>query len=468
MNNRHEGYSNVNRYAQSNRYNQQGNYSQQNRRQQVQNGRPMNNAPQRSGSVPSGRRTFSKPQNRSFANKVFRDRNGKLNVLGRIAVGTLTISTLAGVGVAGKYTYDTLKFNSFVHSEDYQKIVEVMQDNYENSEYLQVSIPREAYDEYTNEILKTAIKNEPNMQSFLSAESFEPAVWAYLLTGEANRGKMANEEILEALSDYLPYAEYETGDAQKDSLDNSISAFSLMTKYCVTEKSKNNVVNLLDTVIGQNSISNSKEALQYDIVLNEEEIERIQYNTHDELQSKCNINNNFSELAQGKNATDYLKPYVQDFYNSRVEFIQDKLNDKDTSPILKEALEIYSEYKKMDGVSNKLRCEPKKMMGALEIANYEEYVDYTSLRNNFYTRIMEEKNDSENATARIEANNSQLKKRIDMQEIIENFDISQYMSEIKELLVESRNSNEKHAEAENTQNHVNEKLHDFGFDGFDR
>ena len=42
------------------------------------------------------------------------------------------------------------------------------------------------------------------------------------------------------------------------------------------------------------------------------------------------------------------------------------------------------------------------------------------------------------------------------------------MSEIKELLVESRNSNEKHAEAENTQNHVNEKLHDFGFDGFDR
>jgi len=142
MNNRPNGYSN------QNRYNGQGNYYQQNRRQQIPNGRMTNNAPQRSGAGPTGRRTFSKPQKRSFANRVFRDRRGKLNVLGRIAVGALTISTLTGAAVTGKYAYDTLKFNSFVHSDDYQRLVDVIQDNYDNSEYLQVSIPEEAYTDY--------------------------------------------------------------------------------------------------------------------------------------------------------------------------------------------------------------------------------------------------------------------------------------------------------------------------------
>ena len=468
MNNRHEGYSNVNRYAQSNRYNQQGNYSQQNRRQQVQNGRPMNNAPQRSGAVPSGRRTFSKPQKRSFANRVFKDRRGKLNVLGRIAVGVLTISTLTGAAVTGKYAYDTLKFNSFVHSEDYQKIVEAIKDNYDNSEYLQVSIPRDAYDEYTNGTLKNAIKNEPNMQSFLETEEFDPSVWAYLLTGESDRSEMSNEEILDALTDYLPYAEYDNASDKEEVLDNSISNFAIMFQYCTNDKNKNSVVNLLDSVIGQNSISNSIEALNYEKGLNEEKIERIEYNKPVELQIKCNINDSFSDAKRGMKSGEEMAPYVYKFHNSRADFINGKLKNPNTSKILKKALSKYDNVKRMDGASVEFRANLEVMMNATKFARYDEYIDYASLRNDFYKEIMEDQNAPEDAISKIEADTLEIEKRIDMQEIIERFDMPQYMKEINQLLKEVRDSDRNLSKAQEMQNHVDEKYQKLGFDGFDR
>lgn len=462
MDNRPNGYSN------QNRYNGQGNYYQQNRRQQIPNGRMTNNAPQRSGAVPTGRRTFSKPQKRSFANRVFRDRRGKLNVLGRIAVGALTISTLTGAAVTGKYAYDTLKFNSFVHSNDYQRLVDVIQDNYDNSEYLQVSIPEEAYTDYAEGTLKATIKNEPNMQSFLETEEFDPNVWAYLLTGEVDRSTMDNEEIIDALSDYLPYAEYDSNSSDEEVLDNNISNFAIMSQYCTSDKNKNGIVNLLDAIIGQSSLSNGKGALQYKIKLNEEEIERIEYNTPEELINKCYINNNFDKLACGQDATYYFKPYVYNFYNSRVDFMKDKLGNADTPKLLKDALEKYVTCEKMDGVRKELRTMPEEMMNATKIATYDEYMSYASLRNEFYNRIIEEQKTPEESIAKIEEVNTQLGNRIEIQSVIESFDIPQYMRELNGLIEDMRDSKEKYAEAEKEQNRVDEKARDLGFDGFDR
>lgn len=466
MNNRPEGYSNTNRPTQNTSYTNQRNYYQQNARQQMPNTRMMNSAPQRSGAVPPRRRVISKPQKRSFASKVFKDKRGKLNVLGKIAVGALTISTLAGV--VGKPLYDALRFNSFVHSENYQKIVDVIEDNYDNSEYLQVSIPKEAYDEYTNGTLKSAIKNEPNMQDFLKAEDFDPEVWAYLLTGEADRSQMTNDEILDALSDYLPYAEYDSNSDKEDVRDNNISNFAIMSQYCTTDKNKNGVVNLLDSVIGQSSLSNSKSALEYEIKLNDEKIERIEHNTPQELANKCYVNDNFDKLAQGQDATKYFGPYVYYFYNSRVSFVKNKLRSEDTPKLLREALEKYEKYERMDGVSRELRTIPKEMMNATKIANYDEYIDYASFRNDFYNEIMEAQKAPEESIANIEATNTQLNNRIAMQNVVEKFDIPQYMSEMNQLILDMRDSEQKSAEAEKTQNRVSEKASDLGFDGFDR
>ncbi len=483
MDKRPEGYRNTNGYMKNTEYsrvgNQQGytsrNFQNISREQQMKN--RMNNAKNytrvsnninRSVANYSNRRTISKPQKRSFANKVFKDERGKLNLLGKVAVGALTISTVAGIGVTGKNAYDTLKFNAFVHGEDYQKIVETIGDNYDNSEYLQVSIPREAYDEYTGKTLKSAIKNEPNMQDFLREEEFNPEVWAYLLTGEVDREIISNEEILGALSDYLPYADYDRDSKEEEVLDNNISNFAFMAEYCTSDKNKNNVVNLLDSVIGESSLSNNTDALKYKIKLNEEEIERIQYNTANELQDKIYTNDNFDKLSLGSDSTLYLKPYVEKFYNSRVKFVSEKINDENTPKLLKNILGKYDGYEKMEGVSNKLREIPRKAMEAIKIADYDEYKIYAALRNELYSKVLEEKNSPEEAIENIEESNLLLQTRVGYQEVLERFDIPQYMSEVNELLEEIRDNSQRESQTQKEQDQIKEKSNRLSFDDFDR
>lgn len=469
MDNRPKGYQNS--YAQNSGYlkngNQQGHMSRNpqniSRGQQIPN--RSNNAQMHRN---SNRRSVSKPQKRSFAGRVFKDKNGKLNLLGKIAVGALTIPTIAGIGVTGRNAYDALRFNAFVNSEDYQKIVETIGDNYDNSEYLQVSIPREAYDEYTEKTLKNAVKNEPNMQCFLQEKEFSPEVWAYLLTGEADRSEITEVEILEALNDYFPYADYDRESKDENVLDNNISNFAFMAEYCTSDKNKSNVVNLLDSVIGESSLSNSTEALEYKIKLNDEEIERIQYNTVSELKEKININNNFDRFAQGQDSTLYFKPYVYNFYNSRVGFVQEKMADKSTSQLLKDTLEKYGKYGKMDGISEELRGIPKRFMESKKIANYDEYKNYTNLRNEFYSNVLEEQKNPEESIPKIEADTLELQTRIAYQEVLERFDIPQYIAEVNQLLEEMRETTQKSVEADKEQNRINEKSRELRFDDFDR
>lgn len=474
MDKRPEGYQNTNRYVKNTEYSKVGNqqgYTSRNS-QNISRGQQIptrsNNVQMRNGVNYSNRRTISRPQKRSFASRVFKDRRGKLNLLGKVAVGALTISTVAGIGVTGKSAYDTLKFNAFVHGEDYQKIVETIGDNYDNSEYLQVSIPREAYDEYTEKALKNAIKNEPNMQDFLKQEEFSPEVWAYLLTGENDRSEISDQEILEALSDFLPYADYDRDSKEEDVLDNNISNFAFMAEYCTSDKNKNNVVNLLDSVVGENSLSNSIQALEYEIKLNDEEIERIQYNTDRELDEKIYINDNFEKLSLGNDATLYLKPYVEKFYNSRVEFVSEKLIDENTPKLLKNILKKYDGYKKMEGVSSKLREIPQKAMKSMEIANNDEYNIYAELRNKFYNDVLEEKKNPEESISKIETANVELRTRIGYHEVLERFDIPQYMSEVNELLEEIRDSSQRESQSEKEQKLINEKSQRLNFDDFDR
>lgn len=468
MDNRPKGYQNS--YAQNSGYlkngNQQGHMSRN--PQNISRGQQI---PKRSNNAQmhrnSNRRTVSKPQKRSFAGRVFKDKNGKLNVLGKIAVGALIIPTITGIGVTGRNAYDTLRFNAFVHSEDYQKIVETIGDNYDNSEYLQVSIPREAYDEYTEKTLKNAVKNEPNMQKFLQEEEFSSEVWAYLLTGEADRSEITEGEILEALNDYFPYADYDRESTDENVLDNNISNFAFMAEYCTSDKNKSNVVNLLDSVVGENSLSNSIEAIEYEIKLNDEEIERIQYNTDRELDEKIYINDNFEKLSLGSEAILYLKPYVEKFYNSRVEFVSEKLNDANTPKLLKNILKKYDGYKKMDGVCNELRTIPQMTMKSMKIADYDEYNIYAELRNKFYNDVLEEKKNPEESISKIETANVELQSRIGYQEVLGRFDVPQYIVEINQLLEEMRDS-QNSIETDKEQNRINEKSRELRFDDFDR
>lgn len=474
MDKRPEGYQNTNRYVKNTEYSRVDNQQRytsmgsQNisREQQMRN--RSNNVQKRNGKNYSNKRTVSKPKKRGFMSRVFRDKRGKLNLLGKVAVGALTISTVAGIGVTGRSAYDTLKFNAFVHGEDYQKIVETIGDNYDNSEYLQVSIPREAYDEYTKKTLKSAIKNEPNMQDFLKQEEFSPEVWAYLLTGENDRSEISDQEILEALSDFLPYADYDSDSKEEDVLDNNISNFAFMTEYCTSDKTKNNVVNLLDSVIGESSLSNNTEALKYKIKLNEEEIERIQYNTASELQEKIYTNDNFDKLSLGSDSTLYLKPYIEKFYNSRVEFVSEKLNDESAPELLKNILKKYAGYEKMDGVNSKLRAISQKAMKAMKIADYSEYKTYTALRNELYSKILEEQANPEEAVENIEKSNLVLQTRVGYQEALERFDIPQYMSEVNELLEEMRDNTQRESQFQEEQEQIKEKSSRLSFDDFDR
>lgn len=464
MNNRTDGHSD------QNRYNGQGNYYQQNRRQQMSNERMTNNAAQRSGATPDRRRTFSKPQKRSFANRVFKDKSGKLNALGRIAVGALTISTLTGAAVAGKKIDKIMEFSEFLNGEEYNSIVEVIEANYDNSQYLHYNIPEAAYNEYTEDTLKAAIKNEPNMQTFLEEKKFDPAVWAYLLTGEVDRNTINNEEIMDALSDYLPYAEYDRNSEKEEILNNNISNFSMMLDYCTEDNVKNNVVNLLDSIIGQASLSNSKDALEYERKLNEEEIERIEYNTTEELEDKCFINSHFKDIVEknwGQDAVPYLKTYMN-FRNSRVQFINEKLDDPNTPKLLRNALEDYEGHKTWRGIGSDMKSYPIENMSDSKIANLSEYLNYCLLRNDFYEVIIEEQKEPESSIERINEANSQIDKRIRMLDVVDDFDLQQYMIEINQLMYDKKESEKLSEKAKREENRIDVRGHDLRFDDFDR
>ncbi len=427
--------------------------------------RMTNQATQRSGATSDRRRTFSKPQKRSFANRIFKDKSGKLNALGRIAVGALTISTLTGAAVAGKNIYETKKFNNFLNGEEYNSIVEVIEANYDNSQYLHYNIPETAYNEYTEDTLKTAIKNEPNMQTFLEEEKFNPTVWAYLLTGEVDRSTINNEEIMDALSGYLPYAKYDRNSEKEEILNNNISNFSMMLDYCTEDNVKNNVVNLLDSVIGQASLSNSKDALEYKRELNEEEIERIEYNTTEELEEKCSVNSQFKDILErnfGQDAVPYLRTYMK-FRNSRVSFTNEKLNDSSTPKSLKNALEDYAGHKTWDGIGSDMKLYSIANMSASKIANLSEFLNYCSLRNDFYKVIIEEQKEPESSIERINEANSQIDKRIEMLDAVDDFDLQQCMIDINQLMY-----NKKEIKTERENKRVDEKARELRFDDFGR
>lgn len=193
---------------------------------------------------------------------------------------------------------------------------------YEGSEYLQTSFRQEDYYEYCEETLNDTLKSEKELIEFLSKEEFDEKTWLYILTGEGNRIQLSDEKISEELSHFEPYSTENIKFDKKTGMpDKKVSYFTQLGESCSNESSKAYFISLLDGMVGAESISNSKEALDYAKEIIKEVYSHIKWQDKTDLNRNINTNDNFEEYV--KKDSTYLQPYIEKVYNSRIETAQE-------------------------------------------------------------------------------------------------------------------------------------------------
>lgn len=409
------------------------------------------------------KRQLKNKANCNSKGKKFRDKSGKfIEALKKLGKGALVIG-VGGVIVASTFWgVMEAKLNKFI-AEECQDIRTAISMNYDKSQYLQTSIAEDDYTEYTNATLKDSIKDK-DVRALIQESNIDPNILAYILTGEADRDSFSDKELLEALNNAKLYMSAELKDDENGKLDfNEILAFgSSMSPICTSQDNKDNLVALVDAMIGKKSIANSKEALSCKKTLNKKAEERIQYNTTGELNDKININENFENLGQGWDGTDYIKTYYIKFHNPRVEYAHNIIEDENASPILKEILSKYKSWETQDYADIRTRLAPDVMMDATKIAKYDEYIKYAALRNDFYRTILEYQANPEQSIAELNMNNAKLDKLIANQEHVS--DKGELNPYLKELL-----SVQKEIEQyKNKLNEANNRAEGLGFGDFSR
>lgn len=415
------------------------------RPQQSAGQRPQQPVAQRAHQSKDKRQLKNKPS-QVHSGKSMKNKGGLLQKV--VVIGkTIAIAGMAGLTIAGATwglgkINDSIEYGVALGSDNYRQTIQVMDENYMDSEYLQVSMPHDVYSEYTEGLLKEALLNDDMRDCFLKNDLDAKAA-AYVL-GEYDGSKVSDAQVLDFLRVYSQYV-------SKDSRENFdfISDIADMAVLSDGINFESRIVSVIRSIIDSQTISNSADALRYKIKLNNEEIERIDHNTVRELQEKCEVNENFEDLAHGKDSTSYFTPYIEDFHNSRVKYVKATLSNPNTPESLRGLLEKYKDCTEIRGCSEDMRNRPKAIMNATKIATFDEYQDYSlSVRNDLYTRILVEKNNPEKAKERLEYDNKLLEVKISDLEVISEVGVSFYQENFAKFLQDVKREAEEHRIAE--------------------
>lgn len=394
----------------------------------VRSAYPINNNPKQLRGVNNSR----------CAGKSYKDKKGKAHKFIRnTAIGFLAALTLAtGIHFGVNAIKDHIEY-----TENREKIVEAVVEEADGG-YWEVVMSEDDFKEYLQKRIDDVAKKEPKMKAFITeTDDIGEGAIPYMITGEIPRENISTEEILEALAKYRPYISksVEKGETIKD-INEIISVISSMSEICTTEENKADLVALFDAIIGENSVNNGKAALEYEIALNGEAKERIEYNTPKELEDKIYINDNFFEMlryAYDNEKGEYLVTY-KNFYNDKVSFINEFLENTD-NPALKEVLEKYSELGDADELDQYLKVNPELGMNiSSKITDVENFKEHLNKRNDFYREIMEKQVDPEKAISELDMESSSYQNRLDNQNRVKEVDIVAYLNSLIEILEENK------------------------------
>lgn len=427
-------------YARSNGQPQQGPI-----RRPVRSAYPINNNPKQLRGVNNSR----------VAGKAYKDKKGKIHkFIKNTAIGFLIALTLAtGIHFGVKAINDHIEY-----TENRDKIVDAVVYNADDG-YWEAMMSEDDFREYLETKIDDVAKKEPNMQDFIrDTDDIGEGAIPYMITGEDLRENLSNEDILEALAKYRPYVskDVEKGKMPKD-MSQIISISSAMSDICTTEENKADLVALFDAIIGQNSVNNSKAALEYEIELNEEAKERVIYNTPEELKEKIYVNDNFFNYLERGNSGLYLGTY-RNFHNDRIRFINDILQNS-YNEALKEVLDKYSDAPSMSTLNEYLNINPKNGIDmAGKFANVESFKEYIEYRNDFYRDILEKQADPDKAISEWDMESSSYQNRIDNQKKVEEIDIVAYVNSLIEILEENKEKAANFEQAKSQYERVKKEL----------